>query len=258
MKMKERRFIKIRTDMYEDIKMKIIDRSPRRDLVHYIWSRTMTLAGKVNREGKLYMSKSTPYTIETLAIEFCRECEEVKFAFDLLIELEMIELLEGGVYIVKNFAKHQNIKVKEESKSGDKEILQNKKEVEIEGASQGKNITDEKSEKNIKVKTKVLEEGNTNEVKGDENNLEVSEKAEDVDEQGTKGENSSNKTQEVSFPILLNKEKTNKKNKKMYKKKNFEINDMENQEEGEELLTICEGGFVLREGETIVKEFAIN
>jgi hypothetical protein len=95
-------------------------------------------------------------------------------------------------------------------------------------------------------------------VKGDQNNLEVSEKAEDVDEQGTKGENSSNKTQEVSFPILLNKEKTNKKNKKMYKKKNFEINDMENQEEGEELLTICEGGFVLREGETIVKEFAIN
>ena len=32
---------------------------PERDLIHYIWTRFVTLAGKVNIEGNLYISKKT-------------------------------------------------------------------------------------------------------------------------------------------------------------------------------------------------------
>ncbi len=64
--MKERKFVKLRVDMYGDTKFKIIDTMEERDLIHYIWTRLLTLAGKVNLEGKLYMSKSIPYSIETL------------------------------------------------------------------------------------------------------------------------------------------------------------------------------------------------
>ena len=39
--------------------------------------------------------------------------DQIKLALDVLIELEMIELTEDNIYRVKNFAKHQNIKVKE-------------------------------------------------------------------------------------------------------------------------------------------------
>ena len=59
----ERRYVKFRTDMYEDTKSKIIDMKPERDLIHYVWNRTVVLDGKVNREGELYLSKSIPYTI---------------------------------------------------------------------------------------------------------------------------------------------------------------------------------------------------
>ena len=119
--MRERKVVKFRVDMFEDTKFKIIDRKPERDLIHYVWTRIVVLAGKVNREGDLYLSKNIPYTIETLAIEFNRGEEQIKLALDVFMELEMLEITDGSVYRVKNFAKHQNIKVKEKIRSEDKQ-----------------------------------------------------------------------------------------------------------------------------------------
>ncbi|NFE96283.1 phage replisome organizer, partial [Clostridium botulinum] len=108
---------------------KIIDTMEERDLIHYIWTRLLTLAGKVNLEGKLYMSKSIPYTIETLAIEFNRGASKIELALNVFKDLEMIELSEDNAYRVKNFAKHQNIKVKEKlEKLDSKEGVNNKEE----------------------------------------------------------------------------------------------------------------------------------
>lgn len=119
--MKERKYVKFRVDMYDDTKFKMIDMKPERDLIHYVWTRLIALAGKVNLEGELYLSKNIPYTAETLAIEFNRDTFQVKSALNTLIELEMLEITEDNVYRVKNFAKHQNIKVKEKNKLKDKE-----------------------------------------------------------------------------------------------------------------------------------------
>ena len=115
--MRERKYVKFRVDMYDDTKFKIIDLKPERDVIHYVWNRIVLLAGKVNLEGDLYFSKNIPYTIETLAIEFNRDTAQIKLALELLIELEMIELSEDKIYRVKNFAKHQGIKVKEKEMS---------------------------------------------------------------------------------------------------------------------------------------------
>jgi len=143
--MRERKYVKFRVDMYDDTKFKIIDRRPERDLIHYVWNRGVVLAGKVNQEGDLYLSKNIPYTIETLAIEFNRNPEEVKLALDVLIELEMLEFTEDGVYRVKNFTKHQNIKVKEKIKAKDKE--DNLKDKEIQVKENPKNESPVKADK---------------------------------------------------------------------------------------------------------------
>ncbi|KAI3350200.1 hypothetical protein DVV91_15795 [Clostridium botulinum] len=108
----ERKIVKLRVDMYNDTKFKIIDTMEERDLIHYIWTRLLTLAGKVNLEGELYLSKSIPYTIETLALEFNRSAKKVEIALKAFMDLEMIELTKDNVYRVRNFAKHQNIKSK--------------------------------------------------------------------------------------------------------------------------------------------------
>jgi phage replisome organizer, putative, N-terminal region len=115
--MKERKYVKFRVDMYEDTKFKIIDMKPERDVIHYIWSRIVMLAGKVNLEGELFLSKSIPYKIETLAIEFNRSIDQVKSALEVFLELQMLEVTEDNVYKVINFAKHQNIKLKEKEVS---------------------------------------------------------------------------------------------------------------------------------------------
>lgn len=115
--MRERKFVRLRVDMYEDTKSKIIDRMPERDVIHYVWTRLLALAGKVNLNGELYMSKNIPYTIETLAIEFNREAAQISLALDTFIKLEMVELMADGVYVVKNFVKHQNIKVEKPVKA---------------------------------------------------------------------------------------------------------------------------------------------
>lgn len=119
--MRERKNIKVRVDMFEDTKFKLIDRMKERDLINYIWFRIMTLAGKVNREGDLYLSKSTPYTVETLAVEFNREESEVNVALGVFIKLEMVDIKDNNVITVKNFVKHQGIKVNERNEDIEKE-----------------------------------------------------------------------------------------------------------------------------------------
>lgn len=109
--MKERKFVKLRVDMYDDTKSKIIDTMNERDLIQYIWIRLIVLAGKVNLEGELFLSRNIPYTMETIAIEFNRDIERVKLAMKVLMDLEMIEFTEDKIYKVKNFVKHQNIKI---------------------------------------------------------------------------------------------------------------------------------------------------
>ena len=144
--MRERKNVKFRVDMLNDTKSKIIDMKPERDLIHYVWMALVLLAGKVNMSGDLYLSKNIPYTIETLAIEFNRDTEQVKLALNTLIDLEMIELVKDKIYRVKNFAKHQNIKTKEKVERQDNKVetgdntedIKNKEKVD----SDCKNTTD--------------------------------------------------------------------------------------------------------------------
>jgi phage replisome organizer, putative, N-terminal region len=142
--MRERKYVKFRVDMYADTKFKIIDMKPERDVIHYIWSRIVLLAGKVNLQGELFLSKNIPYTIETFAIEFNRSIDQIKLALEVFIELQMIEVTEDNIYKVKNFAKHQNIKVKE------KEITEHKV-VNIDAT----NNDDSKTDDLIEVKSSV-------------------------------------------------------------------------------------------------------
>lgn len=177
--MKERRIVKIKTNMHEYTKFKIIDTMEERDLIHYAWIRIITLAGKVNREGELYMSSNILYTVKTLALEFNRSTEKIKLALDVFVELEMVEVNEESVYVVKNFVKHQNIKtkqkdteVKQDTKNRNKsEILNldndtsNNEDISIENEIDNININsisksinglDDKNNRNIENNNTIL------------------------------------------------------------------------------------------------------
>jgi predicted phage replisome organizer len=266
MDMRERKYIKFKVDMYDDTKSKIIDMKPERDLIHYVWNRFVVLAGKVNLEGNLYMSKNIPYTIETLAIEFNRGTYQVKLALDVLMELEMIELIENNVYRVKNFAKHQNIKVKEEIKSNDKEENIKNNEVGVKENSLNEAAIDrEEVSLEVAVNEDEMVENKTGKDK-DENikensmgNFKIIHKNINKNYDNMSDNNVSHSKLNSSQGNIQIFSET-KKNKKSNKRKKKEVN-IESIDENVEDDMICYfheggGGRPLGEGECVVKAWA--
>lgn len=252
--MRERKYVKLRTNMYEDTKFKIIDMKPERDVIHYIWTRIVALAGKVNCEGELHMSSNIPYTIETLAIEFNRNIEQVKLALGVFIELEMVVVNKDNIYIVKNFAKHQNIKVKEKSKVKEsEEEITNEEVKSIEDLKSEAVIGKCEDENKESEKKAILNEAK--EHKSDENSKEEL----SIHKNGIfngheniidyKNEINSNN----SIPITLEKKK-----RKENKKKDSNINFAEEELEDNNFIRIYDSqeGRPLEEGESIIAEWA--
>jgi len=246
--MRERKYVKFRVDMYADTKFKIIDMKPERDVIHYVWNRIVLLAGKVNLEGDLYLSKSIPYTIETLAIEFNRDIAQIKLAIELLIELEMLELSEDKIYRVKNFAKHQGIKVKEKEISNNKEeavkntkvLLNENFKVEIND-DKDKKMDNRTSENALEAKTENLEITNKDILIADES------KAEEKSRANLLGD----------IPIILETKKGTKKNKKQ-KAEIIDNIDTDEEIKDNSICCIHEGVIPLREGESSISEWSFG
>lgn len=246
--MRERKYIKFRVDMFDDTKFKIIDMKPERDLIHYVWTRTVTLAGKVNCEGDLYMSKNIPYTIETLAIEFNRDVNHIKLAFDVLTQLEMIELTEDNVYRVKNFAKHQNIKVKEKINPKDKEEEIKNKEVIVKENLENEIDNNEDRESENKI-TQNEVENHRNDAKI---NLEIAH--EDINKNHNSISKKTNDKSKDNIPIPLE----TKKNKRVKKKnKNVDIIEFEEETKNDEMFGFYDDKEIpLSEGDRVIGEWS--
>lgn len=167
--MRERRYVKLRSDMYDDTKFKIIDTMENRDTINYIWTRILTLCGKINnRFGYLLLSKNMIYTIDLLAIEFNRSKEQIEEAIDVFIELKMMDKDENGMLKVCNWGKHQGYKDKSKDSNGNiMEMVADKNEERLEAS---KNIKREKEKlsdkrKNLNVNKSIVEDNKKNDTK---------------------------------------------------------------------------------------------
>ena len=283
--MRERKYVKFRVDMYDGTKFKIIDRRLERDLIHYVWTRFVALAGKVNLEGDLYLSRNIKYTVETLAIEFNREVEQIQLVLDVLIELEMMELTDDKVYRVKNFTKHQNIKVKEKTKFKDDEDEVKDKEVLINEALAKEDFKNEIDinqdiEAENKVSQDILEEVRNDEIydleiihkdrdKVDSNRSEkkddnmISEKNDNMAKEKT------NDSSPDIIPMRLdvknnkqankNQNKSKNKNKNENKKKNSNIDMTDEETKDDEVSCFYDGDVVipLKKGESVTKVWSL-
>ena len=104
----EVKWIKITTNMFEDEKIDFIESLPEADAILIIWIKLLTLAGKCNAGGFVFLTEKIPYTPEMLSHKFRRPLNTVKLALKTLAELEMIEL-EDEFLKITNWEKHQNI-----------------------------------------------------------------------------------------------------------------------------------------------------
>ena len=103
------RWIKLTTTMFDDEKIRIIESMPDADSILIIWIKLMTLAGKVNHNGYIFLTKSIPYTDEMLSGLFNRPLNTVRLALQVFSNFGMIEYDEYDFLHLTNWEKHQNI-----------------------------------------------------------------------------------------------------------------------------------------------------
>ena len=230
-------WIKMQTDMYDNPKIKVIDSMEDNNLIHYIWTRSILLAGKSNMGGDLYLTSKMPYTMKTLAIEFNRTVEEVKRAYKVLLKFEMIELTEDKVFRIKNWSKYQSVdeleKIRKQNCARVAKYREKKREEKRAAENNSEEIKDDnkKNSESIDDFDKSTDGKNSESFKIDNNSSDESEEEdvkkidEEVKSNGNvtcNDDNNSKCNKTIVTVMQENKKETKKKNKKKREKDNEE------------------------------------
>ncbi|MBC6310130.1 replication protein [Listeria sp. FSL L7-1582] len=117
--MAEITWIKFKTDMFEDEKIRLIESLPNCDTILVIWFKLLAQAGKSNLNGYIMLNEQVPLNTEELSGLFNRPLNDVRMAFAVLARYQLIEI-ENDIISIRNWEKHQNIE------GMDKVRLQNK------------------------------------------------------------------------------------------------------------------------------------
>lgn len=112
----EIKWIKISTHMFDDEKIRIIEKMPEGDTILIIWIKLVVLAGKKNERGEISLAKDIPYTEDMLSTVFDRSLQVVKLALTTFQRFGMIEVDDLNFIKIKNWEKHQNVEGMEKAR----------------------------------------------------------------------------------------------------------------------------------------------
>ena len=102
------KWIKITTDMFDNRKIKHLRKLPEGNSIVLIWVMLLTMAGRCNANGMIYLTENIPYTTKMLADELGFEENLVKLALEALEQFEMI-VTDSNYLFVSGWQEHQNI-----------------------------------------------------------------------------------------------------------------------------------------------------
>ena len=171
--MSDVKWIKIKTDIFDDEKVKIIDTLPDNDAILVIWFKLLTLAGKVNEEGYLFLNSKTPYTLDMLSAIFNRKKSTISLALKTFEQFDMVEIEDNDLINISNWGKHQNIegldKIKKQRRERQRKFREKKKQKLLSNDS---NVTDNvnetlSNETELEVEVEVEEERDSKDNKFD-------------------------------------------------------------------------------------------
>lgn len=144
-------WIKLRVDMFNDEKIKIIQSMPEGDTLLVIWIRLIALAGKCNANGLVLVEDEFPYSDEMLSVIFGKPLSTVRLALKTFEKFHMIETTQKGIYIT-NFEKHQNVegmdRIREQNRIRKQRERDRKKALRLEESTLGVLALPDSGEKN--------------------------------------------------------------------------------------------------------------
>lgn len=102
------KWIKITTDMFDNRKIKHLRRLPEGNNIVLIWVMLLTMAGRCNAGGMIFLTENIPYTTKMLADELDFEENTVKLALNVLEQLDMV-VTNDRYLTIAGWEEHQNI-----------------------------------------------------------------------------------------------------------------------------------------------------
>ena len=139
--MSDVKWIKVRTDIFNDEKFDAIKTLPDKNDIQLVWIKLLCLAGQCNESGLLMLTTEIPYTDEMMAKRFDMDVGVVQRALSVFQSLGMIDV-EDNIYMVSSWNKHQSEdrleeirrkdrERKKEQRDKQKELIEQKKSMDI-------------------------------------------------------------------------------------------------------------------------------
>lgn len=101
------KWIKITTDMFDNRKVKHLRKLPDGNNIVLIWVMLLTMAGRCNAGGMIFLTENIPYTPKMLADELDFEENTVILALQALENLNMI-VVDNGFFAIAGWEDYQN------------------------------------------------------------------------------------------------------------------------------------------------------
>ena len=108
LKMADVKWIKITTDMFDNRKIRHLRRLPDGNNIVLIWVMLLTMAGRCNSNGMIFLTENIPYTPKMLADELDFEENTVRLALNALEQLNMV-VTDGNYFTIAGWDEYQNI-----------------------------------------------------------------------------------------------------------------------------------------------------
>ena len=126
------KWIKLTTDMFDNRKIKHLRRLPEGNNIVLIWVMLLTMAGRCNSGGMIFLTENIPYTPKMLADELDFEESTVLLALKALEQLSMV-VTNNGCFAIAGWNEHQNIegmeKIREQNRIRQKKWYDKQKEL---------------------------------------------------------------------------------------------------------------------------------
>jgi predicted phage replisome organizer len=94
--------------MFDNRKIRHLRRLPEGNNIVLIWVMLLTMAGRCNSNGMIFLTENIPYTTKMLADELDFEENTVKLALTVLEQLDMV-VTNQGYFAIAGWNEHQNV-----------------------------------------------------------------------------------------------------------------------------------------------------
>ena len=126
------KWIKITTDMFDNRKVRHLRRLPEGNNIVLIWVMLLTMAGRCNAGGMIFLTENIPYNTKMLADELDFEENTVRLALEALERFGMVST-NGDWLAIAGWQEHQNIegmeRIREQNRQRQKKWYDSQKQI---------------------------------------------------------------------------------------------------------------------------------